>query len=168
MPRRWFLCLVAGLSALVAGSTPVLADPAADCAAGAGQYVVGTLLSAPKFASGHRQNGTELSHSLATLKSDGDGKTYQVAMDNVFASGYDQANAARRVPAPLDSLERGDRVELCGRLFSNPLGIHWVHTNCGERPTASAPDGWIRKLDNTGAAGNNLENSTEYCGLWPR
>jgi hypothetical protein len=110
--------------------------------------------------------GVELSHTHLTLLSDQDGRSYDVAIDNVFATGYDAAG--ERVPAPLSMLRTGDRLEVCGKLFTRGrLGIDWVHTNCGETPTARQPDGWVKILDPRGTPGPNLEASQEYCRLWP-
>ena len=72
--------------------------------------------------------GVELSHTHLTLLSDQDGRSYHVAIDNVFATGYDAAGES--VPAPLSTIRTGDRLELCGKLFTRGgLGIDWVHTN---------------------------------------
>jgi hypothetical protein len=44
--------------------------------------------------------------------------------------------------------------------------IHWVHSNCGATPTATAPNGWVKKISTTGTIGANLERSPAYCYLW--
>ena len=106
-----------------------------------------------------------MSHTHLTLLSDQDGRSYHVAIDNVFATGYDAAGES--VPAPLSTIRTGDRLELCGKLFTRGgLGIDWVHTNCGNRPSWAQPDGWLKVLAPDGSPGPNLEDSHEYCRLW--
>jgi len=167
LPAAWLLLFCAAQPASTQpASAQSAADPAAACAANDGTYLTGTVLSAPHFAHGHPRDGIELSHSLLTLKADQDGKTYQVAMDNVFAAGYDSANPKHQVPAPLSSIKQGDKLALCGATYTNPLGIHFVHTNCGAAPTQAAPNGSVEELKD-GTPGDNLENSPEYCRLWP-
>ena len=131
------------------------------CQAAAGQYLVATVVSPPTFAHGHRLHGIELSHTRLVVRAD-DGTRYQIAADNVYASGYDPQ--VEQVPPPLNGLRTGDRLSLCGRPF--PGGMHWVHTNCGAPPQAKDPNGWMRLLDASGAAGENLEGSQTYCELW--
>jgi hypothetical protein len=152
------LCLLVPLAAR--------ADDAADCQAKSGAYVTGTVTRGPVFARGHRKRGVELSHTHLTLRADRDNRLYDVAIDNVFASGYDDAGEA--VPAPLSTIAPGDRLELCGKLYtSGGPGIDWVHTNCGDTPTSAQPDGWLKVVSPAGAPGPNLESSEEYCRLWP-
>lgn len=142
------------------------ADESAQCQANAGTYLTGSVTKAPTFAPGYARKGVELSHTHLTLLSDQDGQSYDVAIDNVFASGYDAAGES--VPAPLSTIRAGDRLELCGKLYTHGgPGIDWVHTNCGANPTAAQPDGWLKVLASDGTAGPNLENSQEYCRLWP-
>jgi hypothetical protein len=141
------------------------ADEAAQCEANAGTYLTGRVTGAPTFVSGHPRKGVELSHTHLTLLSDQDGRPYDVAIDNVFAAGYDAAG--RSVPAPLSTIRLGDRLELCGKLYtSGGPGIDWVHTDCGETPTPAQPDGWVKVLAADGTPGPNLEASQEYCRLW--
>jgi hypothetical protein len=100
------------------------------------------------------------------LLSDQDGQSYDVAIDDVFATGYDAAGES--VPAPLSTIRTGDRLELCGTLYTHGgLGIDWVHTNCGERPNRGQPNGWLKVLAPDDTPGPNLEASQEYCRLWP-
>jgi hypothetical protein len=107
----------------------------------------------------------ELSHTHLTLLSDQDGRSYDVAIDNVFATGYDAAG--ERIPVPLSTIRTGDRLEVCGKLFNDARpGIDWVHTNCGETPTAAKPNGWVKVMAPDGTPGPNLEDSQEYCRLW--
>ena len=149
-------------------SSMARADQAADatqCQQSAGSFLTGTVSNGPKFQSGkERRHGVWLSHTHVTLKAD-DGTSYDVAIDNVFAKGYRRNEAD--VPAPLDAIRTGDRLELCGQLYTGgDVGIHWVHTNCGDRPTSDKPDGWVRKLDADGNAGDNMESNQAFCGLW--
>ncbi len=69
---------------------PVWANEQADCAANAGTLLVGTVASGPTFARGHERRGVELSHTHVRLRGD-DGRSYDIAIDNIFAEGYDQA-----------------------------------------------------------------------------
>lgn len=165
--RRNLAFVAAGLLALVFAEQAI-AGPSEDCAAADGTYLTGTVTTAPRFASGHPLKGVELSHTLLTMKADQGGRTYQVAIDNVFAAGYDAANPQKQVPAPLNAIRTGERIEVCGATYTNPPGIHWVHTDCGDTPTKSSPDGWLRTLDPNGQRSDNLEGSTEYCRLWAK
>src|ERR1700745_2395060 len=92
-------------------SGTALADEAAQCRANGGTYLTGTVTKAPVFARGHLRDGVELSHTHLRLLSDQDGRSYDVAIDNVFATGYDAAG--ERVPTPLSSIKRGERLEIC-------------------------------------------------------
>ena len=128
--RVFILCLAA--------SGTARADEAAQCRANAGTFLTGNVTQGPAFAPGHLHKGAELSHTHLTLLSDQDGRSYHVAIDNVFATGYDAAGES--VPAPLLTIRTGDRLELCGKLFTRGgLGIDWVHTNCGNRPSTAHP-----------------------------
>jgi hypothetical protein len=145
-------------------STGALADDAADCKAVDGTFLTGVVQSTPTFARGSKRHGVELSHTHIALKGDADSKRYVIAVDNVFASGY--LRSERVVPPPLDGIHKGDHLELCGIAYSG--GMHWVHTNCGDKPTAEDPDGWLKVLAADGSAGPNLEGSRTYCRLWPK
>src|SRR6202035_2264054 len=152
--RVFILCLAA--------SSTARADEAAQCRTQAGTFLAGTVTEGPTFARGHLHKGVELSHTHLTLLSDQDGRSYRVAIDNVFATGYDAAGES--VPAPLSTIRTGDRLELCGKLFTRGgLGIDWVHTNCGKRSSTAQPDGWLKILAPDGSPGPNLEDSHEYC-----
>ena len=142
------------------------ADEAAQCHAGGGTYLTGRIASGPTFRHGHSRHGVELSHTHLTLLSDRDGQTFDVAIDNVFAAGYD--SAGENVPAPLAQLHAGIRLELCGKPYTNSAvpGIDWVHTDCGAAPTSYQPDGWLKVFAANGTPGPNLESSREYCSLW--
>ena len=140
-----------------------LADDKQDCQAAAGELITGQVASKPKFKSGQFRKGVELSHTHVIIKSDADGKKYDVAIDNVFAAGYKKHS--KGIPAPLNAIAVGDHLEVCGEPF--PGGIHFVHTNCGDKPTPKEPDGWVKKLSADGSAGSNLEDSRTFCGLWP-
>jgi hypothetical protein len=109
------------------------ADEAAQCQANGGTYVIGHVMQAPSFVPGHLRHGVELSHTHLTLLADQNRQTYDVAIDNVFAAGYD--TAGENVPTPLSTIAVGDLLELCGKLYrSGAPGIDWVHTDCGAQP----------------------------------
>jgi len=158
-------CLFAGVSLAVAlqSANALAANDAQQCSAAGGKLLVGQVVSGPKFKHGMYKKGVELSHTHLKLQGE-DGDTYDVAIDNVFAEGY-QANS-KKVPAPLNTIQVGDKVEACGIPYKG--GIHWVHNNCGDRPTRSDPDGWLKVVRADGSVGPNLEGSQAYCGLWPR
>lgn len=139
------------------------ADDRADCAAGDGTLLTGVVIASPAFATGKSLRGIPLSHTHIRIRGDADGKTYDLAVDDVFAPGY--APQLDAVPAPLSSIVVGQHLEACGLPYAG--GMHWVHTNCGAVPTAQDPKGWLKILDAAGAAGPNLENSLKYCYLWP-
>lgn len=145
-------------------SSYVLASPQSDCAAAAGSYLTGSVVKAPYFTHGQFKKGIELSHTHLSIKADQDAKIYDVAIDNVFANGY--VKNSKAVPAPLNTIQEGDRLELCGQLYTTGVGIHWVHTNCGKTPTAQTPNGWVKKMDATGKTSENFEAGTTYCYLW--
>jgi len=152
---------------LILGSISAQAQTATEqdaCAAAAGTFMTGTVVNDPTFAYGSYRQGVELSHTHIQVQSDSDGYNYDIAMDNVYADGYDAAGES--VPDPLTSLVSGTRVELCGLPYSDGTGMHWVHSNCGVTPTSSTPDGWVKVLDSLGNPGPNLESSQEYCYLW--
>jgi hypothetical protein len=156
--RVFIFCLIA--------SGTAYADEAAQCRANGGTFLTGSVTRGPTFAHGHLHKGVELSHTHLTLLSDQDGRSYHVAIDDVFATGYDAAGDS--VPAPLSTIRAGDRLELCGKLFTRGgRGIDWVHTNCGNLPKRAQPDGWVKVLAPDGTPGPNLEDSQEYCRLWP-
>jgi len=153
-------------AALMLSASAAWADEAGDCAANAGSYLTGIVTTAPYFKSGKTQKGVELSHTHVTVTGDQDGQSYDVAMDNVFAAGYD--DAGEHVPAPLSKIVKGQRLGLCGQLYSGGGGIHWVHTNCGAAPTSAKPNGWVKEIDASGKpTTGNMEDSIQYCKLWP-
>jgi hypothetical protein len=140
------------------------ADDAADCHAAAGSYLTGVVQAPPTYVRGSRLHGVELSHTHIRLLGDADARRYDIAVDDVFASGY--APREHKIPAPLDQIRLGVRLSVCGIPFRG--GMHWVHTNCGDKPTAKDPDGWLKVVAADGSLGPNLEGSTTYCSLWPR
>ena len=145
---------------------PAWADERDACTSNAGNLLIGTVASGPRFAHGHEMRGVELSHTHVRLRGD-DGLFYDIAMDDVFASGYDQAG--EHVPAPLSRIQPGDRLDLCGKPYaSGGPGMDWVHTSCGEQPTPDRPNGWVKVIAPDGSLGPNLESSQEYCRLWRR
>jgi hypothetical protein len=159
--------LAALLSCAVLAAAPAgaFADEAAQCQANDGTYITGTVTAGPSFRPGHDRRNVELSHTHVTVQSDQDGQSYDVAIDDVFAAGYDAAGES--VPAPLSSIAVGDKLDLCGKLYtSGGPGIDWVHTNCGAPPTADKPDGWVKILAADGTPGPNLDGSQEYCSIF--
>lgn len=143
----------------------VFATEQSTCTANKGAFLTGSVTTAPKFqAATQTIQGVQVSHTVMYIKADQDGKSYQVAMDNVYASDY--VKNATSVPASLAALKAGTRVEVCGEKYSDGTGIHWVHNNCGETPTASAPNGWVKTIATSGSVGANLERSQAYCYLW--
>jgi hypothetical protein len=158
--------LIALLAFCVFACDAAQADEAAQCQANGGTYLTGHVADGPRFVHGHLRDGIELSHTHVMLRSDRDGQSYDIAIDDVFAAGYDAAG--ENVPAPLSRIRVGDRLELCGKPYTHgSLGIDWVHTDCGETPTPRQPDGWLKILAANGAPGPNIESSREYCRLWP-
>src|ERR1700745_4514520 len=113
MDERMKILATVILCLFVSGTA--LADETAQCQANGGTYLTGTVTKTPVFAHGHPRDGVELSHTHLRLLSDQDGRSYHVAIDNVFATGYDAAGES--VPAPLSTSRTGDRLELCGKLF---------------------------------------------------
>lgn len=142
------------------------ADERLACNAAAGAYLTGSVVQTARFAHGKFQNGVELSHSHLTLLADQDGRRYDVAIDNVFASGFD--THSRAVPPVIGAIGLNDRLELCGQLYDRGVGIHFVHTNCGAAPTPAHPDGWLKQLGRNGQPGVNLEANPAYCSLFGR
>jgi hypothetical protein len=80
--------LLAGwlLSATVAHAD----DNKAQCDLGKGSYMTATVVKGPKFTSGKFLKGVELSHTHLKVKPDGSNDIYDVAIDNVFAQGYEK------------------------------------------------------------------------------
>lgn len=151
------------LLALAAQAAP--ADQAAMCEASAGVYRSGVVVQGPKFAHGQFRKGVELSHTHVRIRADQDGRVYDVAIDNVYASGFEPNQ--RSVPASLSGIAVHDRVEACGQLYTRGgPGIHWVHTNCGKPPKPSRPDGWLKVVGANGQPGRNIEGNTQYCTLF--
>jgi hypothetical protein len=151
-------------AAIVISPVMAWADDRADCAAGDGILLTGVVIGSPTFAKGKPLKGIPLTHTHIRIRGDSDGKTYDLAVDDVFATGYKPHLAV--VPPPLSSIAVGQHLEACGLPYGG--GMHWVHTNCGDTPTAQDPNGWLKVIDATGVAGPNLEDSQKYCYLWPK
>jgi hypothetical protein len=155
----------AGLALLLSLVTwSALADEAAICQSGAGTYLSGVVVSPPKFAHGRFRKGVELSHTHLRLRADQDNRVYDVAIDNVFATGYDKGQ--RGVPAPIDGIRVNDRIEACGALYTKGDGIHWVHPTCGRRATRAQPNGWLKRVAPDGTPSANFEGNTSWCPLF--
>ena len=101
MPR-WIAILIV----LLFFQNDALANDADQCAAGNGIYLSGVVTTLPVFSHGRVLRSVELSHTHISMKASQDGRTYDVAMDNLFARGYDQQRNG--VPPPLDQLHIGD------------------------------------------------------------
>jgi hypothetical protein len=157
-----------GLLALILMSLSLYATASdqSNCTAAGGSFLTGIVSSAPKFQSASETlQGVKLSHTTLNIKSDQNGKSYQVAMDNVYAVDYVKNSSS--IPKSLAAIKIGDHLELCGELYtSGGLGIHWVHDNCSTTPSSSNPNGWTEELAANGTAGVNLERSQAYCYLW--
>ena len=149
---------------LLALTGAAMADERQACQAADGSYLTGVVVLGPKFVHGQYRQGVELSHTHLKLRADQDGQVYDVAIDNVFANGYQPGT--REVPAPINAIRPGERLSLCGELYDRGVGIHFVHTNCGEPPAANHPDGWLRVVDGAGRTGAHLEANTSYCPLF--
>ncbi|WP_426211524.1 hypothetical protein [Massilia sp. TWP1-3-3] len=148
-------------------SLPALSASASEqsmCTANGGSFITGTVTSAPRYASGSSINGVMLSHTRLYLRADQDGKSYDVAMDNVYAVDY--IKNAQAMPASLAAIRVNERLELCGATYTSGTGIHWVHSNCNATPTRTKPNGWVKHLASDGTPGINLERSQNYCYLW--
>ena len=148
-------------------SLPALSATASEqssCAANGGSFLTGTVTSAPRYASGSSIKGVMLSHTRLYLRADQDGKSYDVAMDNVYATDY--VKNSHTMPASLAAIRVNDRLELCGATYTSGTGIHWVHSNCNATPTTAKPNGWVKHLGANSTPGANLERSQNYCYLW--
>lgn len=142
-----------------------LASEQTTCTANKGSYLTGTVTTAPKFyTSSTVIQGIRLTHTRLYLRADQDGKTYDVAMDNVYAVDY--VKNATTMPPSLAAIKLNSRLSLCGQKYTSGTGIHWVHSNCGDVPTTSAPNGSVKVLSSSGSVGLNLERSQNYCYLW--
>lgn len=151
---------------LAALAATAMADERQACQAADGSYLTGVVVLGPKFVHGQYRQGVELSHTHLKLRADQDGQVYDVAIDNIFANGYQPGS--KDVPAPINAIRPSDRLSLCGELYDRGVGIHFVHTNCGQAPAVNHPDGWLRVVDGSGASGANLEANTSYCPLFAR
>jgi hypothetical protein len=165
--REKLMKLAALISICLFASGAACADEAAQCRANDGTYLSGSVTRGPTFARGrYPLHGVKLSHTHLTLLSDQDRQSYDVAVDDVFAPGYDAAGES--VPAPLSTIREGNRLEVCGRPYMDETGpgIDWVHTNCGATPTTKKPNGWLKIIGANGSPGPNLESNQKYCYLW--
>jgi hypothetical protein len=163
MPPFHLLLPLLGLLLIM---SPAWGDEQNACSSGAGTLLIGTVISGPHFAHGYDLHGVELSHTHIRLR-DVSGQIYDIAIDDVFAGGYDQAG--EHVPASLSRIQPGDRLELCGKPYARGRpGMDWVHSNCGDQPTPDKPNGWVKVIGPDGGPGPNLEANQEYCRLWQR
>lgn len=155
--------IIVGIAMLLLSASSTGAEDA-DCLAAGGTFRSGIVTSGPTFEDGQVRNGVELSHTHVALLTDQDGRTYDIAIDNVFASGFVPGEKAP--PAPLNSIRQNDRIEVCGAPYPNGFGMHWVHINCGRPPTPTTPDGWLKSIDKNGVPSTNYENNTRYCSIF--
>lgn len=130
-----------------------------------GYFLSGTITTSAKFQSASQTiQGVQISHTILYMHNDVDGRNYQVALDNVFATDYVKNSTS--MPPSLAALKAGGRIEVCGAKYSDGTGVHWAHTNCGDVPTTSAPNGFVKTISSSGTIGSNLERSQAYCYLW--
>lgn len=149
---------------LICPSIIAFASEQTTCTANKGTYLTGVVTSAPRFASSSTTiQGIQLTHTRLNLRAT-DGKTYDVAMGNVYAVDYVRNSTA--MPRSLEAIKVNDTLGLCGVKYTSGTGIHWVHNNCGAVPTTSKPNGWVKIHSPTGTIGLNLERSQNYCYLW--
>ena len=135
------------------------ATAADNCTGKEAAFLSGTVTSYPSFKGGYSKKGVELSHTHFSLKGS-DGRTYDVAVDNVFAHDYDSTKGNSIPNSFSNQIQVGAQVEMCGELYtSSDVGIHWVHTNCGD--DSSGPTGYLKVN-----GGSSLTGNTEYCYLW--
>jgi hypothetical protein len=156
--------IAAGVVVVMASPAIAWADDRTDCATGDGTLLTGVVMASPTFVSGKPLQGIPLTHTHIRIRGDVDGKTYDLAVDDVFAAGYEPQLSS--VPPPLSSIVVGQHLEACGLPYAG--GMHWVHTNCGDTPTAQDPNGWLKVIGPAGTVGPNLEDSQKYCYLWPK
>lgn len=150
---------------LLCPSLAALASELTNCTANKGAYLTGTVTTAPKFhTSSTVIDGIRLTHTRLYLRADQDGKTYDVAMGNIYAVDYVRNSTS--MPPSLAAIKVNDRLSLCGVKYTSGTGIHWVHTNCGDVPTTSKPNGSVKKISSTGSVGLNLERGQNYCYIW--
>ena len=157
--HRTIIALLLLLTALTAA-----ADDAAQCRAGAGTFLTGVVVDAPKFTHGRFRKGIELSHTHLSVLSDRDGKIHDVAVDNLFATGYDASTPG--IPPALRAIRPHDRVEVCGAPYVRGNGIHWVHPTCGVRPEPQHPNGFLKRIEPDGRPSPNLEANTNFCPIF--
>jgi hypothetical protein len=127
------------------------------CEGNTATAVSGIVVTTPYFAHGKTRDGIELSHTIFDVKTNQEA-IYQVAVDNVYANDYDEN--PQGIPYSLAAtLLPGTHIDICGELYTDGrLGIHWVHTNCGNYQ--NGPNGYL--IIN----GHLLTASQEYCKLF--
>jgi len=157
--KTLFLAMILSLPAL-----PALAQTAANCTSNDGQYLTGTVTKQPYYeAASETLQGIQLSHTHITVRSSANSKLYDVAIDNIFNPTW--VKNSKKVPTNLSVFKLGAKVSLCGLLYtSGGLGIHWVHTSCGDT-SASNPNGWTSLVTGT-TVGASLEAAQTYCYLF--
>lgn len=177
MKKIYFSCLALGFIFNVYANSDLIPPPptalqadSIECKQNGGTLFAATVVSNPKYSSGKLQRGVELSHTHINVVPLGEKQSanniYDVAIDNVYAMDYDVSQPYKRVPESLTNLKIGTNVELCGQPYSQGGGIHWVHSNCGQKKTAAKPDGSIKIINADGTLSNSLTDNQEYCTIF--
>lgn len=125
-----------------------------------GNYVEATIISQLQFQKATKYiKGIPLSHTKFYVRTN-DNEELMVVVDNVFAHDFDPSND--KIPQSLqNNFIKNQQINLCGLEFSDSeMGIHWVHTNCGNSSHNKNPDGFA-VID-----GYDYTDSTNYCYLW--
>ncbi|AUR51020.1 hypothetical protein [Aquella oligotrophica] len=173
---------IAAVESTPATPTPVVPagfeTDAASCTANGGKLLVGVVTDTPWYESSNDiMQGVELSHThilVLPLAEAGSKSLYDIAADNVFATGYDQAQPLQEVPNPLNTLTPGTTIEACGITYTQTpnaqspasQGIHFVHINNNPIVPGKTDNGWLKIVNNNGTLSDNLEANPEYLYLW--
>jgi hypothetical protein len=126
---------------------PAWADDRDASASNAGILLTGAVISGPRFVHGDDLRGVELPHTHLRLRGD-DGKIYDIAIDDIFDNGYDQAGES--APAALSQIRPSDHLELYGKPYaSGRPGMDWVLTSCSD-PADAGQAGWLGESNRPG------------------
>ncbi len=162
------MSLLYGTSPIFAQSAPspdVIAAETKLCSAGNGSLLLGKVTAIDGFRKAKlKLHDVWLSHTHVTIAGASDGKPYDIAIDNIFATDYEKNKLAS--PASLAAIQIGDTLELCGKLYPDGTGIHYVHTNCEKAPKANQANGWVKVIKADGSLGPNLEASEAFCSVF--
>ena len=179
------LAFIFTLPLIYANPTPIVPIPftsdASDCRSNGGVLLVGTVVTTPNYRSSSSYiDGVELSHShfvVAPFGATSPSANYDVAADNLFASGYDHSQPNGLVPYPLTQIAIGSNIEACGLTYpltqrqtmeasSAQQGIHFVHINNNAIIQGQTANGWLKLINPDGTLSANLEDNSEYLYLW--